>query len=126
MKYKRRLVTVTREDLTSGYQTVQSAHAVADYAMKHPLKFLRWRISSGYLISLSTPTLNTLEEVMTSLKRLGVKYIKFYEDDIKQITAISFVSTLESDIVTSRLTLANSKVGTTDKSFLPSNPSVVA
>lgn len=110
----KRLTTITRQDLTSGYQTVQTAHAVADYAFRYPLRFLKWRLMGRYLISLATTDKDSLEELMKALDNLGVKYARFYESDIKEITAIAFCSK-KAEQLTKSLPLANRKIGIKDK-----------
>lgn len=115
MKKPNRLITVTRADLTSGYQTVQSAHAVADFAFKRPFRFLKWRIFGQYLISLAVPDLSKLNELCEVLKKEKVDFIRFYEPDIEEFTAICISPSTKGDRLTKALKLANRKEGKIDK-----------
>lgn len=110
-----RLITVTRQDLSSGYQTVQTAHAVADYAIMYPHEFKHWHKNGNYLISLATKDQDSLEELIYALDNIGVLYIKFYEPDVDQVTAIAFVERNNTKELTKGLQLANRVVGTLNK-----------
>ncbi len=110
-----RLITVTRQDLSAGYQTVQTAHAVADYAVKKPLSFLKWRLTGNYLISLAVADYQSLRDLMTVLDKHVVKYVPFYEPDVKEVTAIVISPGPLSDKLTSSLPLAGRKAGNKDK-----------
>lgn len=107
MKNRKRLITVTRQDLTSGYQTVQTAHAVADYALKKPIRFLMWRLTGKYLISLAVKDKQSLEELMEVLDNQRIGYVSFYEPDINEITAIAISPSRQANLITTSLPLAN-------------------
>jgi len=111
----KRLITVTRQDLSSGYQTVQTAHAVADFAIRYPIRFIKWRLFGRYLISLATTDKDSLEGLMKALDNLGVKFASFYEEDVKEVTAIAIQPHKLADQLTKELPLANRVVGTKDK-----------
>ena len=40
------LTTIVREDLQPGYKCVQSAHALADFAVKFTNEFKQWQMGS--------------------------------------------------------------------------------
>ena len=102
-----KLVTVTREDLDPGYQLVQTGHAIAEFAHKHPQLFKDWVETSNYLVSLSTQDENHLEKLYEKLKWRGAQVIRFTEPDIgDQLTAICFYGTPEMRKITNRLNLA--------------------
>lgn len=110
-----RLITVVRRDLNHGYQTAQTAHAVAEWSYKNPRTFRRWRKKSGYLICLSVRNLEELNDLVDKLCRAGCKYTKFFEPDIGQVTAIAINPNDLADKLTKGLQLANIKAGTKDK-----------
>ena len=112
---KSRLITVVRRDLSHGYQTAQTGHAIAEWAYNNPRTFRKWRKRSGYLICLSVHGLEHLEALMKSLDYKGIRYTKFYEPDVKQVTSIAISPSEEADKITKGLQLANVKAGTFDK-----------
>ena len=78
---------VTDSRLSNGYKVVQSAHALADFAVKYPLKFKAWQLGSNYLCCLEY---KNLERIIDRLKDHNVLYKVFREPDIdNQITAIA-------------------------------------
>lgn len=109
------MITVVRRDLSAGYQTAQTGHAIAEWAYNNPRTFRKWRKRSGYLICLSVHGIQHLEALMKSLDYKSIKYTKFYEPDVKQITAIAITPSDEADKITKGLQLANVKAGTFDK-----------
>ena len=83
------LTTIVREDLQPGYKCVQSAHALADFAVKFTNEFKQWQMGSNYLCCLeaSEPKINRLIE---KLDYLEIKYEIFREPDIgNQMTALA-------------------------------------
>jgi len=118
MKKPARLITVTRADLTSGYQTVQSAHAVADFAFKRPFKFLKWRLFGQYLISLAVADQQSLYDLRKKLHAEGIDFVDFFESDVEEITAICIAPSKKADLFTKGLKLANKKEGVISKNYL--------
>lgn len=110
-----KLVTVTRQDLAAGYQTVQSAHVVAEFADVYPQIFRQWKLHSNSLICLAVKDLKELEQLMKTLDKKGVKYVKFFEPDVEQVTAIAIEPSEMTRKVTSYIPLANRKNGEIDK-----------
>ncbi len=102
-----KLITVTRQDLTAGYQTVQTAHAIADFAYKYPEQFREWRENSNYLACLAVKDLYELQELCNELYMKDIKYITFHESDVDQITAIAVEPTTEAKKACSSIPLAN-------------------
>lgn len=102
--------------MSHGYQTAQTAHAVAEWAYNNPRTFRRWRKKSGYLICLSVRNLSELNKLVDELAKAGCKYTKFYEPDIQQVTAIAISPSGDADKLTKGLQLANIKAGTLSKS----------
>lgn len=102
-----KLVTVTREDLHPGYQLVQSGHAIAEFAHKHPQQFKHWVETSNYLISLSTQNEDHLKSLYEKLKWRDADIVAFTEPDIgDQLTSICYYGTPEMRKITDKLNLA--------------------
>lgn len=113
-----KLVTVTRQDLAAGYQTVQSAHVVAEFADIYPQIFKEWKIYSNSLICLAVKDLTELNQLCITLDKKKVKYVKFFEPDVEQFTAIAIEPSEMTRKVTSFIPLANRKSGDLDKHTL--------
>lgn len=82
-------MTVTRQDLTSAQQAVQSTHAAIDFIFKHPNKASPWHKQSNYLVCLAVKTEQDLINLIKRSQLQGVDYTVFREPDIGNvITAI--------------------------------------
>lgn len=102
-----KLITVTRSDLPTGYQLVQSAHAIADFAHDLPTFFKSWKNNSNYLVSLAIQDEQSLNKLFKKLKARGAPVVAFHEPDIgNQLTAICFYGIPEYRKLTSHLPLA--------------------
>lgn len=102
-----KLITVTRKEISPGYQLVQSGHAIAEFAHQFPDKFTQWKEQSNYLVSLSTDNEKTLQDLYNKLQYYGADIVAFYESDIQnQMTAICFYGTPEMQHYTKKLDLA--------------------
>lgn len=102
-----KLVVVTRQDLKSGYQLVQSGHAIAEFGYTFPELFNNWVDTSNYLIILSTPDEFHLKHLYKKLKWRGANVVAFTEPDIgDQLTSICFYGTPEMRKITNKLKLA--------------------
>jgi len=91
-RYKEpKLVTITRQDISPGYQVVQTAHAVADFCTKAGfVDVTNWMRKSGSIISLSVKNEKELLKWVKKLKR-SVRVYEFREPDVgNQLTAICF------------------------------------
>lgn len=109
------MITVVRRDLSHGYQTAQTGHAIAEWAYMNGRTFRQWRKTSGYLICLSVRNKEELGEVMKALGDSKIKYTSFFEPDIGEITAIAISPSVKADNLTRKLQLANVKAGNKDK-----------
>jgi hypothetical protein len=67
------------------------------------------------MIALSVKDLNALNQLMIDLDKKRIKYIPFYEPDIKEVTAIVLSPSIDADKATSNLPLAGKKAGIKDK-----------
>lgn len=62
-----RIYVITRSDLSAGFQSAQSAHAVADFCLANPAQARSWDNEGGWLINLSVPTERDLFELYHQL-----------------------------------------------------------
>ena len=84
-----KLVTVTRADLTPAQQAVQSAHASIDFCFAFNNKASPWHKESQYLVMLSLPDEEALQQLILKCKLAGISYTAFYEPDLNnQLTPI--------------------------------------
>lgn len=84
-----KLFIITRQDISPGYQAVQSVHGMRQWVEEHPEEDDRWFKESNYIALLSVPTENDLVEMIKKASSQGVKFSVFQEPDIDNaITAI--------------------------------------
>lgn len=85
---------ITRENISPGYQVVQSNHSIADFIFEHPVLAQQWKKESNSIINLSVPTEQELAGLSKQLKSKGYYVSEFYEPDIdNQLTAICVYAT---------------------------------
>ena len=89
-----KLITITRADIAPGYQVVQTAHAIADFAYEHPDTFKEWKQNSNSIISLSAKDKDHLIRLYDKLSKLTPTII-FFEPDIDDYTSICLYGTPE-------------------------------
>lgn len=83
------MTIICRDDMAPGYKVVQSAHALADFAVKHQDEFMKWQMGSNYLCCLEASEMK-INLTIEKLKSLGIKYHIFCEPDIgNKMTAIA-------------------------------------
>ena len=83
------ITIIVKEDLEPGYKVVQSAHALADFAVKFENEFKQWQMGSNYLCCLEASDLK-IDKIIYKLNMFGIKYQEFFEPDIgNQRTAIA-------------------------------------
>ena len=100
-----KLTTVTRRDLTPGYQSVMSSHAAIQFVFDHPEVAQLW-IKDPYLAQLSVENEHDLRVLIAKLKKCNIKYSVFREPDIdNQITAIAIEPSDQTRKITSSLPL---------------------
>ncbi len=87
MKQIEKLITITRSDITQGYQVVQTAHSIADFAYQHPNHFNEWKEKSNSIISLSVDSEEKLIKYYDKLSNITPCSI-FFEPDVNQYTSI--------------------------------------
>lgn len=90
MKPQDKLFLITRQDLSPGYQAVQSCHALRQFTAEHPEKDLEWFTTSNYLALLSVKNEHELRKLFIDAKESGLKCSGFEEPDVdNELTAIA-------------------------------------
>ena len=106
------MVTITRQDLSVGYQIAQSCHSVADFAYHKPYEFKNWRENSNYKICLVSPDEKSLTKLYNKLIEKGAQVIAFHEPDIgDEMTAITLLGEPDIKNYTKYLPLAGKEYG---------------
>ena len=107
MQINKKLIVVTRQDLTPGYQAVQSIHALPEFAKEHPETYQHWYNTSKYIALLSVKDEHHIKNLIRKLNEKGIKYSIFLEPDIdNQVTSVSIEPSEEAHHVCKRLPLA--------------------
>ena len=98
---------ITRRDLASGYQGVQSIHAAIQFGIEHPETYKIWFEKSNYLGWLSVADEAALCRLIETAKDCGIEFSIFREPDIgNEITAIALQPGCESKRLCRNLPLA--------------------
>lgn len=85
-----KLTTITRRDLTSGQQAVQSMHAAIDFCFEHEIAAKDWHTNSNYIAALSVDCERELIRIASKLEERGHRFTLFREPDLNnQVTAIA-------------------------------------
>ena len=92
---------------------------MSEFAEKFPRIFRRWKKRSGYLICLAVEDLPALDKLCQDLDHQKLKYCKFFEPDVNQVTAIAICPSEQADRITRRLRLAGETIGKIDKNTAP-------
>lgn len=81
---------VTHKGLTPGYQAVQPAHALAQFAVDYPHIFEDWQSNHKNLIVLAAEDESHLMDLWMEAKAEGINVSFFREPDIgHELTAIA-------------------------------------
>ena len=102
-----KLYLITREDISAGYQCVQSAHALMQFSMENSELTKQGFERSNYLCSLSVRNEKELQELICKAKEEDIIISIFREPDINnEITAIALSPGEKSKLLTRNLKLA--------------------
>ena len=82
-----KLIVITRSDISSGYQVVQSTHSIADFAFEFPEIFSKWKSESNSIICLSVKNEFELQKLYHKYKELTESVI-FFEPDVDEFTSV--------------------------------------
>lgn len=86
---KKKLYVITRADLEPGLLTAQACHAAVAFCLDKEELAKDWREENN-LIVLSSPTKETLAELLYKLECRGVPTVHFTEPDLNgELTAIA-------------------------------------
>jgi len=97
--------------LSSGYQTAQVAHVVAEFALQLPEVASTWHRLSNSLIVLEAENAAQLSELQEKALSLGIKVVEFREPDLgDEITALAFAPGAETRRLLSNLRCAGRNV----------------
>ena len=109
-----KLIVVTREDLTPGYQSQQSTHSVAQYAIAYPQNLQEWDGSSGSIICLAIKSEQDLLKLHKKLSLNNIDVVIFNEPDLdNQFTSLCYYANYESRKLVSHLPLLGKKINNT-------------
>lgn len=89
-----KLVVITRQDINSGYQCVQSTHSIADFAFEHSETFKKWKLESNSIICLSAKSEQHLLKLYEKYSQI-TPTVKFFEPDVNEFTSICLYATPE-------------------------------
>lgn len=82
---------VTHRQLSSGYQTAQTAHVAAEFVLQLPEVAKTWNSLSGYLIVLEADDTAHLAALEEQAAALGIRVVGFREPDLDdELTALAF------------------------------------
>ena len=101
-----KLISITRRDLSPGYQAIQSAHAAIDFQHQHPEIAKQWNSISNYLVFLSVASEEDLYRYLDKFEKKGLKFTPFFEPDINnELTAVAVEPTEKARRLCSNLPL---------------------
>lgn len=84
-----RMYVLVRKDLDCSYRLIQGSHALAQYAIDHPIDFQRW--GNGTIVFLSVRNLFEIKAWCKKIEELGSPLSLFQEPDLEnQPTAIAY------------------------------------
>lgn len=100
------MISITRQDLSPGYQAVQSSHALLNFIFTHPELSLDWYNNSNYLCQVSCKDEEMLKQYIDKCVLKHIKHVIFREPDYNnEITAIALEPSLNSKKLISNLPL---------------------
>lgn len=80
-----KMYVVVRGDLEPAQKAVQASHAMADFAVEHPVEFKEWQGSSNVLVLLEVPGEYRLLQLAQAAKDGNFKHTAFVEPDAMPI-----------------------------------------
>ena len=102
-----KLVLITRSDLSPGYQSVQPAHALAQFSQTYPSSFKEWYDREQNLIVLATTNEKQLLKLARLFSKASLDHVVFREPDIgNHVTAVAVGPSEAACKLTSNLPLA--------------------
>lgn len=80
------LYIITHAGLSSGEQTAQVAHAMADFCLQQPQLARKWHLLSEYLICLEAKDQAHLNQLLAKAHAEGLQYTSYQEPDYADAT----------------------------------------
>ena len=88
-----KLTVITRSDFKQlGYTLPQSLHSLADFSYEYPEIFIKWKIESNSIISLSCKSEKHLLDIYNKYSKITPTSL-FFEPDINEYTSICLYTT---------------------------------
>jgi hypothetical protein len=88
-----KMIIISHQGISPGYQLVQSCHAVADFAENFKELFDEWKQTSNTMITLTEQSEESLQKRMYQLQELKIPFAYFIEPDIDdRLTALCFIA----------------------------------
>ncbi len=85
-----KLYVIVRSDLAPGAQIAQTAHAVAEFAIAHPVEFAAWASEQRNIVCLGIPGEGALADLFSLAQAKHVRSARFREPDFDdELTAIA-------------------------------------
>lgn len=105
---------VTHAELSPGYQVAQTAHALAEFALRRPEEFSLWQ--NGYIVCLQASSASDLKRLHLDATELSLDTVAFHEADLgNEMTAIAFTPSPSARPFLSQLPLAGKTKSTNKK-----------
>ena len=87
---KKKLIVISRRDLSAGAQAVQAGHSLSQFVLEHPQLASSWQKNSNYLIYLSVQNEAELLDYTNKFQSAGIRMSLFKEPDFNnEATAIA-------------------------------------
>jgi hypothetical protein len=85
-----KLFVIVRSDLQPGAQIAQTAHAVAEFAVAHPVEFGAWATEERNIVCLAIPSEGALADLFALAQSKQIHGAQFREPDFDdELTAIA-------------------------------------
>lgn len=118
-EHKDKLYLVTHQQLSSGYQTAQIAHVVAEFTLNNPDVAKTWHSLSNSLIVLEAKNAEELSVLQAEAKSRGIGVTEFREPDLgDEITALAFSPSDDTRKLLSNLRCAGRNVNEVEQAAL--------
>jgi len=105
-QHEDKIYIVTHQELSTGYQTAQSAHAIAELLMAEPVIASKWHRDSNSIIVLAAKNAKELFFLNEQSISAGLSPVIFREPDLMdEITAIAFAPSALNKKFLRKLTL---------------------
>lgn len=109
-KHEDKIYLVTHRNLSNGYQTAQTAHAIAELLIQRPDIASEWYLTSNSLVVLTAEDEKQLHHLKTAAETAGIHTVSFREPDLlDELTAVAFCPSSSTRKILSNLPLAGNR-----------------